>query len=330
MGTGKKILIAVDGSSYSLQAIKYVATLCSGSPVEVSLLHVLPMASEELLRQISMDEDFKSKIKEQYERFNDECSRAAQKFLDQAKEIMVSSGYVPDVIMTMLRQWQSGIARDIMAEAQKGYDAVVIGRRGIGRVESLMLGSVSAQVVQGVDWIPVWVIGGEILSSKMLLAVDASANSCQAVIYAAPYAAQTGAEVTLLHVVRKFFPGSSPDLTSAGEEIEMLLNENLKAKIQGMFDEYKRCLENAGVAPDKIRTESTFGSYSRAAEILATAREGNHGTVIMGRRGISAVREFIMGRVTTKVLNAAEGLAVWIVPSTPRSAHDHCRPGDKP
>ena len=134
MGTGKKILIAVDGSSYSLQAIKYVATLCSGAPVEVSLLHVLPMASEELLWQISLDEDFKSKIKEQYERFNDECQRSAQKFLDQAKEILVNSScYVPDFIMTMLRQWQSGIARDIIAEAEKGYDAVVIGRRGIGR-----------------------------------------------------------------------------------------------------------------------------------------------------------------------------------------------------
>jgi nucleotide-binding universal stress UspA family protein len=81
-----------------------------------------------------------------------------------------------------------------------------------------------------------------------------------------------------------------------------------------MFEEYQGCLEKAGVRPDKIRIDCKFGSYSRAAEILATAREGNYGTVIMGRRGISAVREFIMGRVTTKVLNGAEGLAVWIVP----------------
>jgi nucleotide-binding universal stress UspA family protein len=314
MGTGKKILIAVDGSSYSLQAIKYVATLCSGSPVEVSLLHVLPMASEELLWQISMDENFKSKIKEQFERFNDECQRAAQKFLDEAKEILVNSGYVPDFIMTLMRAWQSGIARDIIAEARKGYEAVVIGRRGIGRVESLMLGSVSAQVVQGVDWIPVWVIGGEILSRKMLLAVDASPNSRQAVIYAAPYAAQMEAEVTLLHVVRKFFPGWSPYLPSAGEDIEAELHETLKARIQGMFEEYKGFLQEASVAPEKISTVCKIGSYSSAAEILATAREGNYGTVIMGRRGISAVREFILGRVTTKVLNGAEGLAVWIVP----------------
>jgi nucleotide-binding universal stress UspA family protein len=314
MGDDKKILIAVDGSAHSLQAIQYVASLCPGAPVAVSLLHVLPMAAEELLWQIRMDEDFKAKINEKFQRFNDECRRAAQKLLDGAKEIMVNSGYVPDLIMTMLRQWQSGIARDILAEAKKGYEAVVIGRRGIGRVEGLMLGSVSAQVVQGVDWIPVWVIGGEILSRKMLLAVDASLNSRQAVLYAAPYAAQTGAEVTLLHVVRKFFPGRSPDLTAAGEAIEAELHEALKARIQGMFEDYRGCLEKAGVAPDKIKIVCKFGSSSRAAEILATARQGNYGTVIMGRRGISAVREFILGRVTTKVLHGAEGLAVWIVP----------------
>jgi nucleotide-binding universal stress UspA family protein len=315
MEARKKILIAVDGSSYSLQAIKYVATLCHGSPVEVGFLYVLPMASEELLWQINMDENFKSKIKEQYERFNDECQRVAQKFLDQSKEILVDYGcYVPDLIITMLRQWQSGIARDILTEAKKGYDAVVIGRKGIGKVEGLMLGSVSAQVVQGVDWIPVWVIGGEVVSRKILLAVDASPNSRQAVIYAAPYAAQAEAEITLLHAVRRFFPKGSPYLTSASEEIETALNENLKAKIQGMFADYQGCLEKAGVAPERISTKCTIGSYSRSADILAAARAGNYGTVIMGRRGISAVREFILGRVTTRVLHGAEGLAVWIVP----------------
>jgi nucleotide-binding universal stress UspA family protein len=81
-----------------------------------------------------------------------------------------------------------------------------------------------------------------------------------------------------------------------------------------MFDEYQRCLEVSGVPSERISKVCKIGSYSRAADILSTAREGNYGTVIMGRRGISAVREFIMGRVTTKVLNGAEGLAVWIVP----------------
>lgn len=59
--------------------------------VAVSLLHVLPMASEELLWQISLDENFQVKSKAQYERFNDECQSAAQKFLDEAKEILANS-----------------------------------------------------------------------------------------------------------------------------------------------------------------------------------------------------------------------------------------------
>jgi nucleotide-binding universal stress UspA family protein len=273
------------------------------------------MASEELLWEINLDENFKAKVKEQYQRFNETCQRAAQKFLDQAKDILVDSGcFTPDLIMPMLRQWQSGIARDILAEAKKGYDAVVIGRRGMGMVEGLMLGSVSAQVVQGVEGVPVWVVDREAISGKMLLAVDASPNSRRAVIYAAPYAAQTGAEVTLFHVLRHFFPGGNAYLTAAAEEIETALHENLKGKIQEMFADYRGCLEKAGVAPEKISTECTLGSFSRAADILVAAREGNFGTVIMGRRGISAVREFILGRVTTRVLNGAEGLAVWIVP----------------
>ena len=123
-----------------------------------------------------------------------------------------------------------------------------------------MLGSVSAQVVQGVDWIPVWVIGGEILSTQMLLAVDASPASRQAVVFAAPYAARIGAEVTLLHVVREFFPGWGSYL-SAGEELEAEIHETLKPRIQAMFAEYQRCLENAGVVPDKIRIACKFESY---------------------------------------------------------------------
>ena len=90
--------------------------------------------------------------------------------------------------------------------------------------------------------------------------------------------------------------------------------EGLKEDIGSMFDSYKNFFEGAGVRPEKISTACKMGSYSRAADILNTARKGGYGTIVMGRRGISAVREFLMGRVTTKVLNWAEGLAVWVVP----------------
>ena len=206
-----------------------------------------------------------------------------------------------------------------MAEARKGYDAVVVGRRGISRIEALLLGSVSAKVVQGSDNTPVWVVGNNPAPSagspKMLLAVDASENSRKAVEYSADFAAGNGAEVTLCHVVRRLLSGAvTPAMEMAGEEIEKALQENMKTKIQEMFDTYRSILETAGVAPGKIATVRKIGSYSRAADILEVARTGGFDTVVMGRRGISVVREFFMGRVTSKVLNGADDLSVWIVP----------------
>jgi nucleotide-binding universal stress UspA family protein len=35
--------------------------------------------------------------------------------------------------------------------------------------------------------------------------------------------------------------------------------------------------------------------------------------VVLGRRGLTGLKEFIMGSVTAKVLQASTGLAVWIV-----------------
>ena len=42
-------------------------------------------------------------------------------------------------------------------------------------------------------------------------------------------------------------------------------------------------------------------------------REGGYGTIVVGRRGLSKVYEFFMGRVSDKVLHLAKDMAVWIV-----------------
>ncbi|MDA8308106.1 MAG: universal stress protein [Deltaproteobacteria bacterium] len=315
----KRILIAVDGSSHSLDAVNYVAFQCRGLKTRVNLLYVFPMASDELICQINMDGELKRSIQEKYYEFNRQCERMAQDSIDQAKDILIELGMAPEYVSGVPRMWQLGIARDILKEARKGYDAVVVGRRGISRIEAFLMGSVSAKVVQGSHKTPVWVVGkkpaSDAGSPRMLLAVDASENSRKAVEYSADFAAGNGAEVTLCHVVRRLMAGpATPAMEMAGEEIEKELQETMKEKIQVMFDTYRNILETAGVAPDKIATVCRTGSYSRAAEILDIARTGDFDTVVLGRRGISAVREFFMGRVTSKVLNGADDLSVWIVP----------------
>jgi nucleotide-binding universal stress UspA family protein len=55
------------------------------------------------------------------------------------------------------------------------------------------------------------------------------------------------------------------------------------------------------------------GASSRAGAIAAEARQNGYGTIVMGRRGHSRVRDFFIGRVTNKVIHVARDRTVWIV-----------------
>jgi nucleotide-binding universal stress UspA family protein len=178
----------------------------------------------------------------------------------------------------------------------------------------MFLGSVSSKIVHGLENVPVWVVGGDILSKKMLLAVDSSENSRKAVDYLGAFAAHTGAEVTLFHVVRSVGLGFVDDLALRDQEMEKWLMEEAERDIPRMFRAYKESLEKAGVAPSRIVSKVIMHSSSRAGDIVKEAKDGRYGTIVMGRRGLSKVREFLMGRVSKKVLDRGEGFAVWIVP----------------
>lgn len=83
---------------------------------------------------------------------------------------------------------------------------------------------------------------------------------------------------------------------------------------ESRLHEYSERLERAGVAPARITSKCTTESSSRSADILREARAGSCGTIVLGRRGLLRVGQFITGRVTSKVLSQADGLAVWLVP----------------
>jgi nucleotide-binding universal stress UspA family protein len=94
----------------------------------------------------------------------------------------------------------------------------------------------------------------------------------------------------------------------------MRIVKELEKDVQRMFASYRKQLEWAGVKASQISVKHTLESRTRAGDILKEAKEGNYGTIVMGRRGLSNVHQFLLGRVTNKVLHRADGFAVWIVP----------------
>jgi nucleotide-binding universal stress UspA family protein len=309
MSEKRQILIAVDGSQHSLNATSYVAQTCHPATLRVTLMHVMPTAPETFW-DLEKAEYFKSATGI-YPNWKEERREMARTFLAKAKRSLVKAGVAESEVGVILQEREVGIARDILAQSAHGYDAVVVARRGLGEFQESYLGSVSQKIVEGINDAPVWVVGGELRGKRILLAVDASENSGRAVDYVGSIVAETKAEFTLFHVVRRF--SFLDDHTLQDHEIEGFWQE-VKKDIPRMFRFYKTNLERAGVDGARISTRANLDSASRTMDILQEAKEGGYGTIVMGRRGLSKVQEFLLGRVTNKVLQRAEKFAVWIVP----------------
>ena len=59
----------------------------------------------------------------------------------------MTAGFNADNITLKTEPKHKGIARDIVSEAQQGYDIVVLGRRGLSSIREFFLGSISQKVL---------------------------------------------------------------------------------------------------------------------------------------------------------------------------------------
>jgi nucleotide-binding universal stress UspA family protein len=81
----------------------------------------------------------------------DLLKQASQK----AKDLLVEAGFDENKITIKIEAKQKGVARDIVAEARYGYDAIVLGKRGISGIKDFLLGSISQKVLHAAKGVSV-------------------------------------------------------------------------------------------------------------------------------------------------------------------------------
>jgi nucleotide-binding universal stress UspA family protein len=147
----KKILLAVDNSKNSLKAVKYVATTVNTDAL-VTMLNILPDAAAACgMDSPSLTPVFKKNV-ETFCTIEDTKKEIIQKFLDEAKKVLVAAGFPAKNVECKVRKKKAGVARDILKEAERGnFDTIVIGRRGLSGIKQFMFGSISNKVVQLAD-----------------------------------------------------------------------------------------------------------------------------------------------------------------------------------
>jgi nucleotide-binding universal stress UspA family protein len=298
-----------------MAAVKYVCKILSSRHVSVVLFHIMRKFNEAFI-DMGINPAYR-KLAAEALAGDIEEKNAIKKTMDKSHRLLLDAAALNESIETEIRWKNLGVSRDIINEAGKGYDAVVVGRRGLSRIKDLFLGSVPEKLVQRLRHTPVWVVGEKSGIEKVLLAFDSSGGARKAVSHAGEFLG-ANVHVTLLYAMMGMRSLNFGDPYYIPDEEVKGIDNNLLKKVQldmrDDFEEAKRELVNSGLSPEKISAKLVSSASSRAGAILDEAKNGGYGTIILGRRGLSKAAVFFMGRVSRKVLHMAKEPAVWIVP----------------
>ena len=311
----RNILIAIDASEHSFEAVRYVGRILPAERIRITLLHVLDPVPE-CFRDLELPPCFQHKVVG-HNSWESQQKAIIRDFMARATSLLMDLGHPRESISVLTEEREMGIARDIARKAKAGFDALVVGRRGTSAIRDLILGSIAHKLVTHLTQTTVWVIGVRPDPTKILIGTDSSEGAGRALDYVWDIFGRAHPEILLLHVAREL------DFLQSGGERAILSASSLELAREGLetaevamasfFDECIGRLEQRGADVSRIKTKIVQGVYSRALAIYGEAREEGYGTIVMGRRGLSRVEEFFMGRVSNKVLQMAGEMAVWIV-----------------
>lgn len=157
------------------------------------------------------------------------------------------------------------------------------------------------------------------MSQKILIAMDESDYSMKAVRYVADTVNPKVVEITLFSVL--------PEAPGTGLEKEPSLHPVFASKmleLKGLTEEKRKIMESvtgsantilkeAGIPAKKINVKIQVKKVGIARDIILEAQEGRYNTVVVGRRGVSGIKEFVLGSISNKVIHFARNCTVWVV-----------------
>lgn len=306
---GKMIVVGVDGSENALKALDYLGLMYGAKPsLVIVLLHVLPTLPQILVADANRQTKLRLLDVEK------KSIQMGEEILKEAKGILLKKGFKKDHIIAVHRKKKIGVARDMCnLAAEKRADSVLISAKGRSRLEAFFSGEVANRMLEYCSVCPVWIVEGSVKSKRVLIAMDSSENALRAVDHAGFMLSGTDCQVTLFHSkrhLRRFVPR---EVIEAAPELEELWTNKAGEQIAPYMKKAKEMLIEAGIPEAQLKIEVVDGTRDAASDILREARSGDYGTIVLGRKGRSGVKEFFMGSTASKVLQNHTGKAVWIV-----------------
>ena len=276
MGKYKKILVAVDGSESGRNALLQAFRLAVEEKCWITVTSVVPPFTGDL-DLTGVRGDVLASLAKPYE----DALREAE---DLARE--------ERVLIKTVREEGETYERIVDLADGSNCDVIVMGRRGLKKIDRTLVGSVTARVIGHAQRDVLVVPGGTTLGwKKILVGTDGSKYSGIAINKAVDFAKAYGGSLVVLSVVDvpAEFCAEAPKAV-----------EDMIRKAREYTAAAKKQAEAAGV-----KSESYVGEAEAWEAIVKLANDQDVNMIVVGSHGRTGLRRLLMGSVTEKVIGHA-------------------------
>jgi nucleotide-binding universal stress UspA family protein len=286
-----RILCPIDFSEASRHALDQAVVLAGYYHAQITALHVFTPFARVITAAVAGEAELNALDRLRRKAADESAAAVARQI---GVDVVVDEGQAAAVILDR--------AKDLVA------DLVVMGTHGATGFEHMLLGSVTERVLRKASC-PVLTVPprshgiSQLPFKRLLCAVDFSSASMQAIRWASSLSEESGAELTLLHVLE--WPWDEPPPPSIDE---------LPAHQARALTEFRRYLQTSAAArleslvPEHLgrsRTTTKVANGKAYVQILATAAEQQSDLIVIGIHGRSRVDLALFGSTAHQIVCGA-------------------------
>ena len=197
---------------------------------------------------------------------------------------------------------RSGRAADVIVEESVSFapDLIVMGNRGRGALASTILGSVSAEVIDRAQ-APVLIARRPTLAS-VVLAEDGSPSAAVGARFIAAYAPFANTAVHVVSVTDVPFPVVLADPTGTNTAVDAYTSYQISVEATRARHEAALTTRLLALRELRIATTGERREGDAASELIAAAIARRADCIVIGSRGQTGLRRFVLGSVARSVL----------------------------
>jgi nucleotide-binding universal stress UspA family protein len=242
----RKILLATDGSRHALRGAHYVSDLYKGaSDVRVTLLNVSPA-----IPPLYQEERGDPQMVRQFEEWMTKREKDGEDYIKAATKALLKGGMGRDRIQGRYLLQRVGMARDIIHEVDaERSDACVVGKKGMGWFDNIVMGSITRKLLEISEGRPLWLVEGRIKQPRrVLIAIDETVHARDLARYAGlMLKGLEGVEILFYHYCATFAEELTPEERKRLREMEADAVERERVQMLHHFEDAKKILEDMGM-----------------------------------------------------------------------------------